>query len=93
MTLSDRIIDWTMDHVVGWLLIGITVFVVGAIGALIYYGYQDSHSPTISLKKSEWTCTHSHRVTTTTYVMSGKVIVPITTTDNICDNYTMDGYE
>lgn len=93
MTLSDRIIDWTIDHVMGWFLLLCVAALVFCIGAAIYAGYSGERSPKIELNKNEWTCTHNHQVTTTTYVLAGKVLVPITETSNICDNYTMDGYE
>lgn len=66
-------------------LIGVPAALV--IGALPYGLYLDSSGPTIELQKSEWSCTRAHKETTTSYVMSGKVMVPITTTDDVCDAY------
>jgi membrane protein YdbS with pleckstrin-like domain len=44
-------------------------------------------SPSFSLTKSEWRCTASHMETHTTWMLSGKVLVPITSIDTVCDVY------
>jgi len=48
----------------------------------------EAQSPDLAtLKKSEWVCAQSHPVTTTTYIMTGKVLVPVTNTHQECDQY------
>ncbi len=47
----------------------------------------DAQSPTISIRKDQWECTKSVDVTTTTYVQSGKVLVPMTITSQECTTY------
>ena len=50
--------------------------------------YQQSKSPTFELYKNQWTCSQSHREDTTMYVQTGKVLVPITSHDKVCDQWT-----
>jgi len=58
------------------------------IGALPWLAYADSQSPVLAtLHKNEWLCAASHSVTTTTYVKSSNVLVPMTTTHQVCDQY------
>jgi hypothetical protein len=39
------------------------------------------------LLRSDWECSASHNVTSTTYVQSGKIMVPMTSTHSVCDLY------
>ncbi len=52
------------------------------IGAYAIYTY--SGKPTFELKKDEWSCTKVHERTTSHMVMVGKVMVPQSTTSNVC---------
>lgn len=49
--------------------------------------YQDSHDPHKSLNMKDWFCSRDHEETMTTMVMAGKVMVPMTTTQHVCDQY------
>jgi hypothetical protein len=68
------------------LLIGWPIGVF--MGALPWAFYADAQDPHLSLNKTEWVCTSRHSQTTTTFVMSGKVMIPITSTRQVCDQYT-----
>lgn len=68
------------------LLLGWPIGVLLAVLPWAFWGQQTS--PTLAtLKKNEWFCTQSHPVTTTTYVQSSRVMVPITSTNRVCDQY------
>jgi hypothetical protein len=76
--------DWMEAGFVGFCVI-IGLVVVG----LIYGGIDYVQGPDLAtLKKSEWYCSDSH--SETTYVMSGKVLVPITS--DVCDEYSRVGH-
>lgn len=48
---------------------------------------QEQSPDLATLKKNEWFCTAHHTVVTTTMVMSGKVMVPVTSSHQVCDQY------
>ena len=56
----------------------------------ILYGQEVSPNLAI-LKKNEWVCSASHTETTTTYIKSGSVMVPITNHIQVCDQYNKIG--
>jgi hypothetical protein len=50
------------------------------------------NSPNLAtLKKSEWVCAEAHYVTSTTYVKSGSVMVPVNSRSKVCDQYNRIG--
>lgn len=71
-------------------LFGMIFLITGLIAAP--FAYMDAHEPNFTLKKAEWHCTASHPETTTTYVMSGKIAIPITTTNTVCNQWTENGF-
>lgn len=75
--IQERI--WPM----AWL-----IFVVSLLLAIIFVGAAVSaDQPNISLVKSAWTCTKTAEKDETTYVKSGSVMTPITTTVQECIQY------
>lgn len=70
--------------IAGLIGVPLAVFLV----ALPFFIIAKRNSPVLAtLHKGEWTCTAMHHATTTTYVMSGKVLIPITTSHSVCDEY------
>jgi uncharacterized membrane-anchored protein YhcB (DUF1043 family) len=88
MSLSDRIIDWLVENVLGWVFIILLVGLI--IGGIIFAvsAYKQSQSPTFSLYKNEWTCTNKKTETVTTYVKSGDVLIPVVSHVDSCLQYT-----
>ena len=71
------------------IILGLALAVVlyGFLFAIVYSVCEEAKSPTFTLGKADWVCTRSHTVTTTTYIMTGKVLVPTTSSHNECDQY------
>jgi hypothetical protein len=68
------------------LATGLPVAVV--CGALPWVIAADEAGPDLAtLTKDEWRCTAQHTRTSTSYIMSGKVLVPVTSTHEVCDQY------
>ena len=85
------LMEWFMEHVGGWLLILAGLFAAVLLGVLVYGAYLEIFGPPetkITLIKSEWACTGSHNVPITTYVQSGKVMVPITSNHLECTQWS-----
>ena len=58
------------------------------IGTLPWAFFASQQSPVLAiLKKNEWICFSQHTVVTTTSVMSGKVMVPVVQSHQVCDQY------
>ena len=68
------------------VLIVLAVFI--GLPMMLYAEWQQSKSPTFTLHKNEWACTQMQRVPITTYVTSGKVMVPITTYSDECHQWS-----
>lgn len=68
------------------LLIGLPI---GCLIAVLPWAFiAEQRSPDLAtLKKNEWFCSSSHTVVTTTMVMSGKVMIPVTQSHQVCDQY------
>lgn len=84
----------TMTFVIYPLMVALVLVTFAAMCAGVYYGcdwliyHRNDPSPeTFELRKDEWTCANHKTYTTTTMVMSGKVMVPITTTHVDCINW------
>lgn len=70
------------------MLFGLGLPLCFIMGILPWSFIAYEQSPTLAtLKKSEWVCTAEHPETTTTYIQSGKVMVPMTSTHMVCDQY------
>jgi hypothetical protein len=62
------------------LICGFGYAIFGAIG--------DRDSPILAeLHKGEWACTSAHIQVITTYVSTGKVMVPVVSSYKVCDAY------
>ena len=62
------------------------------LGAGPWMYLADARSPVLAtLHRNEWVCSESHVVPTTTYVQSGKVMVPVTSYSRVCDQYNRLG--
>lgn len=88
--IADRILDFADEHIMPWMAVGLMVLCVGmllGLPVLIYCAIKSDNSPTISLRKADWACTQSQTIPITTYVMSGKVMVPITTYMHQCQQW------
>jgi hypothetical protein len=79
------ILDWLGEHVVGWiiLVIAVALLIVVPVGF-----YLDSKAERFSLRKDSWSCTSSHQESSTTYVQSGSIMVPVTGYSTVCDQWT-----
>ena len=89
--MGGRVLDWLFDHVMTW--IGIICIVVACLLIVVapICFFMDAKSPTFSLKKDEWACVKTHRKPTTTYIQSGKVLVPVARHQDVCDVYSRIG--
>ena len=69
--------------------IGLMAWPIGCLLAVLPWAFisEAQSSDLATLKKNEWFCSQSHPVTTTTYVKSGSVMVPVTSTHQVCDQY------
>jgi vacuolar-type H+-ATPase subunit I/STV1 len=76
--------SWVGASIVG--LIGLPIS-AGASYAMFSAAAANDSPVLATLQKSEWACVASHRETTTTFAMVGKVVAPITSTRTVCDTY------
>lgn len=79
------LIDWILDEALPYILtITVPVMLIG-VGILIYISVT---AETFALRKDQWVCTKSHEETYTTYININKVMVPQTSTSDVCDQWT-----
>lgn len=89
-----------MTEIILYTLAG--MWAVGAAGAVVYLIFDSFNSlvfrtfsalilkngPILAtLLKSEWQCTSSHKEQSTSFVASGNVMIPITSTNDVCDSF------
>lgn len=86
--MIDALENFFMDKVVPLLGMSIIAAIVLAVPVIGYALYKDSQSPTFALRKDSWACSASVERSTTTYVQSGNVMVPITTYYKHCTQWT-----
>ena len=86
--MAFDILDWLIMKVVIWICLIALIAIIIGLPFFIYGFYIQSTSPIFSLYKNQWNCTQSKNVTTTTYNLVGKVMVPITSTHEECIQYT-----
>jgi hypothetical protein len=67
-----------------WGVLLVSVLIAGLIVGTIV----ESEQPTITIKKADWNCTQAVKRSSTTYVQTGQVMNPITTTYDDCVQYT-----
>lgn len=74
------------------VIIGVIVFLVGifflAVGVAGYAMFSEAKRPTISLVKDEWYCSETKTVYHQTTSVVGKLIIPQTTREEVCINYS-----
>lgn len=78
-------VTFAITKVIVTLLLIPMWFVIGVIP--LTYVHEKSGPKLATLLKSEWQCVNSHSEQSTTYVQSGKVMVPVTSTTDVCDAY------
>lgn len=61
---------------------------LGIIAFVCYVFYMEATSPKMTLTKSEWQCTSTRTVPITTFVYAGKVMVPVVTMHDECQQWT-----
>lgn len=74
--------DWFIDYFPTVLIVTAAVLIFGLIGFIVYDNVFVDHTY-FDLRTDQWVCMHEQP--TTTYVMSGKVMIPITT--RYCTQY------
>lgn len=86
----EAILEWLEEK----MAVLIVLFIIAAVlivGGLIAGFIISATSETFTLVKAEWNCTASHEETTTFYNKVGNVMVPMTTTNDVCDKYERRG--
>ncbi len=78
---------WTIRER-AWGILWALMFVVLLILIVVVGETVDAERPTITIKKDDWTCTQAVKRSSTTYVQTGQVMNPITTTYDDCVQYT-----
>lgn len=76
------------------ILAVIALFIVApiAIGFIYilwdsWYDYYFREQQYYNLNQKDWVCSASHSVSSTTYVKSGSVMIPVITYNTVCDQY------
>lgn len=82
--MFDFFMDKLIMPLVGVVLVALLIFIPYAL-------YTESKKPGFELKKDEWHCEQSHTVTTTTFIMSGKTMVPIISSHQECTQWNRNG--
>lgn len=80
--------DWLMSWFMPLVLVLIVLLVILGVPLAIYLLYASSQSPTFSLRKDEWACSASVERSSTVYVQSGNVMVPLTTHYKHCTQWS-----
>ena len=84
--LCDRLIGYVDDHF-SVVIVGGGICSLALVGLVLYGVITKSQSPVIQLTKTEWQCTGTKSESSTVYVQSGKVLVPVTTYHDVCVEY------
>lgn len=84
----NRFVDFLVDAVGVACLVLVAAFIFIGIPAIGYSFWASSRAPTFELRKDQWACTSAHAVTSTIYMEVGKVMVPQTSTTNVCDQWS-----
>lgn len=80
--------DFLMDKVMPWFVGLILVVAVGMVLLIPVALYAEYKAEKFYLRKDQWTCTASRLETSTTYIQSGNVMVPITSTHKHCTQWS-----
>lgn len=81
MNIANDILEWLFDYILPWFILFAIFIVIPFMAFSIYYA---SNKPNFTLAKQEWHCSKNKTYTTTTMVLSGKVMVPLIQTINEC---------
>lgn len=76
---------WELEDYLIW---GFFALVLGVIAFGAVALYQDSKRPTFELKKGDWICSAQRTEYHTVMIPSGKVLVPIVQTTEVCDQWS-----
>jgi hypothetical protein len=79
-------VDWLADF---WPALAIGGFLLALIGFVVYMAAFPG--PQISLTRADWHCERSSTFFMTTWIMSGKVMVPIMTPITECVLWARNG--
>lgn len=88
MNLGEKFMEWTFDNIFPWLAGSAIVFVVILIVLAPFAIYAEYKAEKFSLRKDEWNCTASVERASTTYVQSGNVLLPITSYNKQCTQWS-----
>lgn len=83
--IGERVFDWLLENVILWFLVLILMALIITVPIVAYEEYT---ADKFYLRKDRWTCSASIRNPTTTYIQSGNVLVPITTYEIHCTQWT-----
>jgi len=80
--MGDESTIISLFKVVCSIIFFLSLFIIPAV-------YWDSKQPSFTLKKSEWSCTKSHKeARTSTTLLGGKVPITQSYEVEVCDEYT-----
>ena len=86
--MGERLFEWIVEKAMPWVFIiffaGILIFL--PIGG--YLSWKESKQPTLTLRKDQWACTQSQQIPTTIYIKTGEVMVPMTTYNTVCNQWS-----
>lgn len=69
------------------LLCGLGLTWAGWAMAAGWRPFASAPDPQIALRSSQWRCAKSHKSQSTALIPAGKVMMPVTTTQQVCDRY------
>lgn len=77
--------DWFEERI---LMPALLIVIVLIMAGLIYVTYDAVAAETFSLRKDAWTCTRSHSEVSSTFVQVDKIMIPIASTYDVCDQWS-----
>lgn len=92
MTLLDSFMEWCFDHgAVGFIamMVGLLALAGAAVGVIAApFAIYDAMQPTFTLRKDQWGCTANHTELISGGYFAGKVWMPTTTPETVCDQWS-----
>jgi hypothetical protein len=79
---------WWMISKRAWALLWAVTFLFLFLLTIGVAGVVETQQPSITIQKADWNCTQAVKRSSTTYVQTGQVMNPITTTYDDCVQYT-----
>lgn len=86
--LFDFVMEKLVTPAVALIVAAALLFLLVGLPMLAYKDWKASKSPTFTLRKSEWACTNVQTIPVTTYVQTGKVMLPVTTNTKVCHQWS-----